>query len=149
MKLKTLHYVIIAAVLFVAVVVVFQSVTGKSNDSSNKLSNFEAIAKLTQTRIEGRELTQAEIESGNFHNLQLRIDGLSCISCSDTVFYGLVNIEGIINAQVQQGKSCVVYDSGKLSGDDIINSELFTTGVYMAMKEDDTSITKNEHAKCF
>tara|TARA_Y100000310_G_C20663001_1_gene805837 strand:- start:180 stop:623 length:444 start_codon:yes stop_codon:yes gene_type:complete len=147
MKLKLVHYLGIGFVSILVLVIIFQSVS--SSGSETKLGNLEALSVLTQTRIEGRELNQQEIESGEFNNLRLRIDGLSCISCSDTVFYGIINMEGIINAQVSQGDSCIVYDSTLTSRQDILDSELFTTGVYMAMGKDDSQINSEEDAKCF
>ena len=87
MKLRRNHYIVLGVIVLIGIIV-FQSLFS----NGGRLSNLEALAALTQTKMEGRELTQLEIESGQFHNLRLRIDGLSCLSCSDTVFYGLVNM---------------------------------------------------------
>jgi|TARA_B100001971_G_C17930009_1_gene402223 hypothetical protein len=145
MKLRLGHYISAGAVLLI-VVILFQSFS--SSSSTNRLTNLDALSILTQTREEGRELSQDEIESGQFHNLRLRIDGLSCLTCTDTVFYGLVNMIGIVNAQVRQGSSCIIYDGGELDKKEILDSELFTTGVYMAMEQDDKVIHRKEDAEC-
>ncbi len=143
MKLRRNHYIVLGVIVLIGIIV-FQSLFS----NGGKLSNLEALAALTQTKMEGRELTQLEIESGQFHNLRLRIDGLSCLSCSDTVFYGLVNMNGIVNAQIRQGSSCIVFDSEETSKKEILESELFTGGVYMAMGQSDEVIQKKEDARC-
>ncbi len=124
-------------------VILFQSLL----TSDAKLSIYESLHALVQPQM-GRELSSDEIKSGQFHNLNLKVYGLSCISCSSTVFYGIVNMKGIVNADIRPGTSCIIYDSREISKRELMNSILFTSGVYMAMGKRDTVIRTPEDTKC-
>ncbi len=147
MKLNKIHYAVIFAAVLLAAAITYQSINYEPI-SGKSFSNIEALSSLAKTQAEGRQLSQAEIESRQFNNLKLKIDGMSCISCSDTVFYGLINMKGIANAKIQDGVSCIIYDKSKISRKDIMNSELFQSGVYMAAAQDEITIHSKEDAKC-
>ena len=147
MRLNLKHY-FGAGVVVIAFIIATQSLTYIPKENASGLSNLEALTTLTQTRFEGRELTTDEIASGAFHTLRLRIEGMSCISCSDTVFLGLVNMNGIVNADIGQGTSCITYDGRETTDTEILDSELFTTGIYMAMKQGDSVIASEGDAAC-
>ena len=146
MKLKTWHYIAISSFLILLVIITYQTFSYKTQ--KGQLTNIEALSELAQTELSGRELTKDEIESGQFNNLKVAIDGMTCLSCSDTLFYGLINMKGIVNAQVSDGLSCVIYNKNEISRADIINSELFKSGVYMAAVHADKEIRSEEDAKC-
>ena len=146
MKLKVWQIGLIAISLILIILATYQSLN--YNSKAVKLTNIEALSTLTNTQLEGRELTQAEIESGHFNNLKARIEGMSCLSCSDTVFYGLINMKGVVNAEVGEGISCIIYDKNQISRKEILNSELFQSGVYMASTVEDKEINSAEDAKC-
>lgn len=144
--MKKFYYAIIFAVLLLAAVIIYQSINYKA--VQGKFSNTQALSALTKTETSGRNLTKAEMESGQFNNLKVKIDGMSCISCSDTVFYGLINMKGIVNAKIQKDTSCIIYDRNNISRKDILNSELFQSGIYMAEAIDDNEIRSSADAKC-
>ena len=147
MKLSKIYYAVIFAAVLLAAAITYQSLSYKPK-SGESFSNIGALGSLAKTQTEGRQLSQAEIESGQFNNLKLKIEGMACISCSDTVFYGLINMKGIANAKIQEGISCIIYDQSKTSRKDILNSELFQSGVYMAAAHNDIAIHSMEDAKC-
>ena len=146
MKLKVWQIGLIAVFLILSILIAYQSLS--YNSKAGKLTNAEALGAITNTQLKGKEITQAEIESGHFNNLKARIEGMSCLSCSDTVFYGLINMKGVVNAEVGEGISCVIYDKNQISRKEILNSELFQSGVYMASTVEDKEINSAEDAKC-
>ena len=145
-KMKKIYYATIMVFVIVAAAIAYQSIIYKPKKED--LSNSGALSALAKTQAAGRQLSQAEIESGHFNNLKLKIDGMVCISCSDTVFYGLINMKGIANAKIQDGISCVIYNKNEISRKEILNSELFQSGVYMASADGDKEIHSAEDAKC-
>ena len=144
--MKKIYYAVVLALVLVAAAIAYQSIAYKPK--KEELSNIGALSALAKTQAKGRQLSEAEIKSGQFNNLKLKIDGMVCISCADTVFYGLINMKGIADAKIQDGISCVIYNKNETSRKEILNSELFQSGVYMAAANDDKEIHSAEDAKC-
>lgn len=142
MKLRK-GVIIGATIILILIVILIQSLLS----SGSKLGLYESLLTLVKPQT-GRELSQDEIKSGQFHNLKLNVYGLSCVSCSSTVFYGMVNVKGIVNADIRPGTSCIIYDSREITKKELMNSVLFTSGVYMAMDGRDTVIRTEQDAKC-
>ncbi len=140
---KRYGVIIGVAIALIALVMIVQS----SLTKRARLGIYESIVTLLKPQT-GRELSQDEIESGRFHNLKLKVYGLSCVSCSSTVFYGIVNVKGIVNADIRPGTSCIIYDSREITKTELMHSALFTSGVYMAMGDRDTVIRRKEDMKC-
>ena len=130
-------------VALILLVIAFQSIFS----NSTTLNSFEALLMLIKPET-GRELTQDEIQSGHFRNLKIHVYGLSCISCSGAVFYGVVNVKGIVNADIRTGKSCIIYDSREVTKKEILTSVVFNAGVYMATGESEAVIQREADAKC-
>ncbi len=130
-------------VALILLVITLQSILS----NTGTLSNLEALVTLLRPET-GRALTEEEIQSGQFRNLKLDVYGLSCVSCSGAVFYGVVNVKGIMNANIRAGRSCIIYDSREITKTEILSSVVFTAGVYMAKGESDAVIWGAEDAKC-
>ena len=122
-------------------------VTQSLLSNATTLGNLEALWMLMKPET-GRQLTPDEIASGQFRHLSLNVYGLSCMSCSNAIAIGVVNIKGIVNAKIQQGKSCIIYDSRQITKQGILTSVIFTSGTYMATGADEAVIRSESEAKC-
>ncbi len=142
MKLRTDYLIGIGAAL-ILIVILSQALFSKIKHQNN----LEALSSLIKPES-GRALRQDEILSGQFHNLKLQVYGLSCISCSDAIFYGLVNIPGVVNADIHLGKSCIIYDSRVTTPKELLASIVFSSGIYMAKEQRDTVIRNTEDTRC-
>jgi len=91
-----------------------------------------------------RELSQQEIESGNFRRLEIKISGMSCPYCAKGISEALMSEDGIVSTDITLEKrgGSVTYDSTKISKEEILNSPVFE-GVYKATLVDDQPIRKD------
>ena len=140
----TLGRITCIGVALILLVMTLQTISS----NTGALSHLEALVTLLKPET-GRSLSAEEIQSGPFHNLRLNVYGLSCVSCSGAVFYGVVNVKGIVNANIHVGRSCMIYDSREITKKEILSSVVFTAGVYMAKGGSDTVIRRSEDAQCF
>lgn len=108
--------VISIGIVLILLIIIFQSFV----TTGTKLSIFEALSTLAKPQV-GRVLSEDEIHSGQFRNLKLKVYGLSCVSCSSTIFYGMVNVKGIVNADIRPGTSCIIYDSREITKKELMN----------------------------
>lgn len=113
--------------------------TTKPVDNQTNQDESDSVYKNFK---QSRELTPDEISSGNFHQLTLSIRGMTCPFCPQNIENSLIQLDGVIKVEVslEQKGGMVIYDSTKLSKEDIITSEIFS-GVYKAKILEDKVIT--------
>jgi len=136
MKKKNL----IIGIILVLVVAIFIFSFQSKNESTPTLSKYNI--QVSDSPSESRELSQEEISSGNFREVELAISGMFCPYCSSGVSSSLLQLDGIIktNITLEKRGGTVVYDSTKLNKNDIVNSGIFD-GVYKAKIIDDKQIS--------
>lgn len=73
--------------------------------------------------------TAFTVKSSDIHKLTLKINGMTCSGCAYGIGYQLEQLEGVIEAKVSflERTGEVIYDPNKISKEQIINSEAFTS----------------------
>jgi len=74
----------------------------------------------------------AELESGvmNLHEAELKVEGMTCISCAMGVEYQLKQVDGVVDCNIDYatGKGTVKYDADKVDAATIVKaSDVFPT----------------------
>lgn len=66
-------------------------------------------------------------KSSDTYKLLLKINGMTCSGCAYGIQYQLEQLEGVIEAKVSfsKGTGEVIYDSNKITKEQIVNSEVF------------------------
>lgn len=67
--------------------------------------------------------------NSNLHKVALKIDGMTCSNCADIIEGGLQGLDGVVEAKVSysEGVGEVIYDPGKITKEQIVESDVFTT----------------------
>ncbi len=69
------------------------------------------------------------VDNPDLRKLTLKIDGMTCQGCADTIENALKGMDGIVEAKVSYstGVGEVTYDPGKIPRETIMDSEIFKT----------------------
>jgi len=142
-KMKNKNLLIGAVVIVTLVVLIFIGFKLINKNSDIKLdttSNYDIPA--FDNIHKSRELSQEEISSGKFREVELAISGMTCPYCSKGVSTSLLQLDGIIktNITLEKRGGTVIYDSSKLTKEEIVNSNIFE-GLYKAKIIDDKSVS--------
>jgi copper chaperone CopZ len=72
--------------------------------------------------------------TGEPRQVILKIDGMTCPGCPGTIEAALLQLEGVVKAEVSQdeGRGMVVYDGSRITASEIASAKIFTWGVYTA-----------------
>ncbi len=64
------------------------------------------------------------VEKNNLHQVELKISGMTCLSCSEYVNHALDEVPGVLehNTSYEQGTSLVKYDAGKATKQALVDA---------------------------
>lgn len=101
----------------------------QNSNINSSVQNSQAYQNIPKADV----LTKEEIATGNFHELKLAISGMVCPYCAKGISDALLPMKGIIKTDITLDKrgGTVIYDSTKITKEEIINSDIFE-GVYKA-----------------
>lgn len=74
--------------------------------------------------------------------LTLKIGGMTCPACPQTIESALLQLDGVIEVEVSQERErgTVVYDASKITAEEIAKSKIFSWGVYTAEVIEDRAL---------
>ncbi|MFQ5825700.1 MAG: mercuric transporter MerT family protein [bacterium] len=112
--------------------VIYRSATSKTN--------LDLPPKLQKYIENKREPTNEDLALGNYRQLDLKINGLSCAGCAYGAEYIFKQLNGVVKAKVYypEGTGLVIYDPMKITKEDIVKA----SGVYPATIVDDKSFNQ-------
>lgn len=97
--------------------------------------------KAIEKTSSGKYLSNAEHQGDSLHVLTIDIRGLSCPACPKGISSFLMELDGVVGTEItlEQKGGTIVYDSTKITAEEIVNSEIFQ-GVFKAEIIDDRPI---------
>jgi copper chaperone CopZ len=88
--------------------------------------SFALIPYVTAVISESSAKTElsSESELGELRELKLKVDGMTCESCAEAIERSLMQVNGIVKADVSyaEGKAVVVYDPSTISRQGVVES---------------------------
>jgi len=121
-KYLNLGYISVASFIFGIVISVSFVKAESSLESNIDSSQSYTIEKIATS--EEKESDQEDIGEGELEEFEIRIKGMTCVNCENTVKEALLKCAGVKTALVshEEGNAVIEADVDMIDGDEIVNA---------------------------